>query len=194
MKAHSLLTLPILVLLASCASEKSESRPSSAPRNLSTRLSESNGYKQDSNGNWVPQNDRRSEFESKGQSHFAQKSFNKKAYQSGDYEKKSWWGNKSYDRKAFAGNTDGSRFQKSSGLESKGAREAARSLNKQDSYATADYATSSARESGAAGVNTPQRAQNQIDRRQEVFEQPEIVDWKEQRTLSLGQSKGILGR
>ncbi len=193
-KPQPLFSLLASFLLASCASEKSEPRPSSAPRNLSTRLSESNGYKQDANGNWVPQNDRRSQFEGKGDSNFAGKSFNKKAYQAGDFEKKSWWGSKAYDRKAFAGNTDGSRFEKSSGLGAKGAREAGRAVSAPDSYSTASYATSKARETSTGGIRTPNDAQNQVDRRQGVFDQPEMIDWKEQRSLSLGQSKGILGR
>ena len=147
----------------------------------------------DANGNWVPRNNRRSEFENKGQDpNFAGKDFQKKDYKAGDYAKKSFWGNKEYDHKAYAGNTDGSKFQKSSKLQDKGAREAGTSAAIPDSYKTDTYGTNAAREAGSSPLAKPGNAE--IDNRQKVYQQPEIIDWQEQRKLSLDQSRGILGR
>lgn len=155
-------------------------------------MNENNGYKQDAEGTWKPQNDRRSEFESKGESRFAGKNFEKKNYRAGDYAKKSWWGNKEYDRKNYSGNTDGARFQKSSALQGQNAREAGSNAKIPDAYQTDRYETPAARESGTGPVAKSSNAT--VDKRRKVFQQPEIMDWREQRSLSVDQSKGILGR
>ena len=185
--------LLLALILASCASgpEKSTAAAAPARKSLSERLNQSNGYKQDANGNWKPQNDRRSEFESKGKSNFAGKDFNKQEYKAGDYAKKSWWGNKQYAPKSYSGNTDGSRFEKSSDQQGKGAREMNTTAKIPDNYQTDSYTTSAAREAGTAPLKKGSNAA--IDKRQKVFQQPEIIDWREQRSLSVDQSKGILG-
>jgi hypothetical protein len=186
------LLLPLL-LLASCASDSGPDK-SSAParKGLSERMNESNGYKQDSEGNWTPQSDRRSPYESQGETHDAKKDFKKQAYKTGDYTKKSWWGNKDYGRQTYEGNTDGSRFQKSSALQGKGAREGGTNADIPDNYQTNAYATGAAREAGGKQIKKGSNAE--IENRRRGYEQPEIIDWREQRTLSMDQSKGILGR
>lgn len=191
---HRLALLTLLVLSGSCAPEEPSSSSVPARKSMSERMSENNGYQQDNKGNWVPRDDRRSQFESKGESNFAKKNFSKKNYQTGEFAKKSWWGGKSYERKAYAGKTDGSHFSKSSAMQGKGAREASSQLAEPGSYDTQSYATSSARESGNSQVTSPTTAQDRVNRRDEVFQQPEIIDWREQRGLSLDQSKGLLGR
>ena len=188
---YSIALLPLL--LVSCAKDTSQ-KTAAAPshRSLNQRMTESNGYKQDAKGNWVPQNDRRSEFESKGESNYAKKDFKKQAYKTGDYAKKSWLGNKDYAPKAYAGNTDGSRFKTPSALQGKGAREAGADAKLPDPYQTADYATGTAREAGTSPIK--KSGNDLIENRQKTFQQPEIIDWREQRSLSMDQSKGILGR
>lgn len=190
-----LLLLPLL-LLVSCASDSSpdKSAAAAAParKTLSERMNENNGYKQDSEGNWKPQSDRRSPYESQGEAHDAKKNFTKQAYKTGDYTKKSWWGNKDYGRKTYGGNTDGSRFQKSSALQGKGASEANTNADIPDHYQTGSYATSNAREAGGKQIH--KGTNTEIDNRRHGYEQPEITDWREQRSLSVDQSKGMLGR
>ena len=68
----------LVALPVSCASHPDPGPPATR-KSLSQRLEEKNGYKQDPKGNWVPQNDKRSSFESKGTSPYFQ----------GDYQKKS---------------------------------------------------------------------------------------------------------
>mgnify|MGYP000110727435 CR=1 FL=1 len=53
------------------------------------------------------------------------------------------------------------------------------------------YATGDAREAGKNSIAKP--SNDGIENRREVYEAPEIMDWKEQRKLSMDQSKGILG-
>jgi hypothetical protein len=194
------LVMPLLLVGAcgtdgdagSSTASVSSNSSSAGHKSLSQRLSEKNGYKQDANGNWVPQSDKRSSFESKGEAAYFQKNFKKQEYKTGDYSKKSWWGNKAYDRQSYAGDTDGSRFQKSSGMQGKGARESGNSVNLPDSYQTGGFATGSARETSNPQLARP--SNDGIENRRKVFQQPEVIDWREQRSMSVDESKGILGR
>ncbi|RYD47440.1 MAG: hypothetical protein EOP85_05455, partial [Verrucomicrobiaceae bacterium] len=148
-----LLSLPLL--FASCGADSNNKSTASAPEprgTLSQRMNEKNGYQKDANGNWVPIRDRRSSFESQGASNYGTKDYKKQEYKAGDYAKKSWWGNKEYDRKQYGGDTDGSRFQKASDLGGKGARETETAFKTPDNYETGGYATSAARESGSKPI------------------------------------------
>ena len=184
--------LPVM-LVVSCATDSKNKQSSEAEfKPLSQRLEESNGYVQDSSGNWVPRGDKRSSFESQGASPYFKGEYNKKNYQTDQYSKKSWWGNKEYGRKSYAGDTDGSRFQKASQMQGRGARESGGSADLPDAYQTGNYATSDARETSVRKVTKTTDAET--DNRRSIYSQPEIIDWREQRALTLEQSKGILGR
>lgn len=188
-------SIPLLITLlgASCASDSGKSTPEPEPQKpLSQRLNESNGYKQDANGNWVPRNDKRSSFESQGESPYFKGEYGGKTYKAGEYAKKSWWGNKDYGSQSYAGDTDGSRFQKKSRLDGQNARETGSNAKINGPYRTGTYATSAAREAGKTNLSKPSDAAT--DSRRRVYEQPEIIDWKQQRSITLDQSKGILGR
>jgi hypothetical protein len=171
----------------------SESEPPAEPRkSLVQRLDENNGYKQDAEGNWTAKSDKRSEFESKGDAPYFQGETEKKTFKTTEYTKKSWWGNKEYKARQYAGNTDGRRFQTTSRLDGKGAPEAGKSAGMDNSYQTGDYATGNAREAGTKGIAKP--SDSVTDKRRQVYPAPEIIDWQEQRSLSIGQSKSLLGR
>lgn len=180
------------LLLASCAKDAKPAAEAPAHKPLSQRMNETNGYQVDANGNWVPRSDRRSSFESQGESPYFKGDYRKKDYQAGEYAKKSWWGNKDYGRQSYQGETDGSRFQQSSRLDGQSAREGGRAARTPDPYQTGTYATGSARESEAGGIARPSDAETDVRRR--VYQQPDIIDWREQRALSVQQSRGILGR
>lgn len=196
MKTHHFAVLIPVLLLVSCASDSAAKKkePTSTPprKSLSERMNEKNGYRQDADGNWVANNERRSEYEGKGSTYDAKKTFEKRDYKTGDFAKKSWWGNKEYDRQSYTGNTDGSRFQKPSALQGEKAPEAGDTAKIPGPYQTDTYATGTAREAGNKAITKP--SNDIVNSRQKVFQQPEIIDWREQRNLSLDQSKGILGR
>ena len=190
---------PLSLLFASCASDKkTTASPQSnggTERSVDEWVQETskdNGFKKDANGNLVPKADKRSSFESKGEANYAKKDFKKQEYKTGDYAKKSWWGSKDYAPKAYAGNTDGSRFKTSSTLQGQGAREAGTDAKLPDRYQTGNYATGTAREAGTSPIK--KSGNDLTENRQKTFQQPEIIDWREQRSLSRDQSKGILGR
>jgi hypothetical protein len=187
-------SLLLALLAASCASDNKKSSPAPEPaKPLSQRLSESNGYKQDASGNWVPRNDKRSSFESQGESQNFKGEYKGKTYKAGEYAKKSWWGNKDYGSQSYAGETDGSRFQKTSRFDGQGARETTGDAAKiSGPYQTGNYATSAATESNSGSIAKPSDAATES--RRKVYAQPEIIDWQQQRSITLDQSKGILGR
>jgi hypothetical protein len=197
MKRNRLSALVSCLMLGSCAKDAPSKESTASPtpaahRTLSERLSESNGYKQDATGNWKPQNDRRSSFETKDKSQFASKSYQKSAYKTGDYAKTSWGGSKSYDRKSYTGNTDGSRFKETSKFQHQDAQETTTEADLSKPFQTSEYATQAADEMGKNSVKT---SSNSIaDKRRKVFIQPRVIDWNEQRRLSLEQSKSLLGR
>jgi hypothetical protein len=182
--------LPLL-LVASCANNSEKTASAPGRKSLSQRLDQDHGYKQDADGNWKAQSDKRSSFENQGEASQFRKNFNKKEYKKGEYAKKSWWGNKEYDRQSYGGNTDGSRFQKTASQQGKNAREAQTGYET-GNYDTDAYATNAAREAGAAQIGKPNNSE--IENRRKVFAQPDIIDYRERRALTVEQSKGILGR
>ncbi len=116
------------------------------------------------------------------------KEFDKKPF-----EKKSFWGDREYAKKVYGGDTDGSRFAKNSRFGGQGAREAgttARDAGK--SYATNDFKTATAREAGRKEIERNPKAE--ADARRKVFPDQEIIDWRDQRALTLEQTRRMLGR
>jgi hypothetical protein len=155
--------------------------------------SKDNGYKQDANGNWVPKSDKRSSFESQGQSAYFKGEYAKKEFNGGkEYAKKSWWGDTQYQSKQYQGDTDGSRFQTSSKFQGTQARDARKAADIPDNYQTGSYATGSARES--SGKRIEHSSDAETDFRRKVYTAPSVVDWREQRAMDVNQTKGILGR
>lgn len=183
-------------LAVSCAKDGGVgSSANGGSKPLSQRLNESNGFAVDSEGNWVPRNDRRSSFESQGESPYFQggNSNQGKEYRTGDYARKSWWGSKDYGRSSYQGDTDASRFRETSHLQGQSAGEAGTAARGGDeSYRTGGYRTGGARESSAHRLDKASDAETDVRRR--VYQPPEIIEWSEQRKLSLEQSRGILGR
>lgn len=204
-KLHLTLILPIL-LFASCASDSNKKKNTTSASTATSQgatersvaewvseKSKDNGFKKDANGGWIPKSDKRSSYDYVGQDpNFSNKKFKKEAYQPGDFSKKSFWGNKEYDRKAYAGNTDGNQLRKSSTLGEKGARESSTTAKIPDNYNTNAYATNSARE--AANAPVKKGSNDQIENKRDDFERPDIIDYREQRQMSKAQTKTILGR
>lgn len=182
----------MMVILTACTNDPKADENTSAFKPFSQRLNEKNGYTQDSEGNWKTQGDKRSSFEKQGASPYFQGEYKKNTYKTGEYAKKSWWGNKDYGRKTYEGDTDGSRFMTTSSLGGQNARESSTAAKLPGNYPTEKFATNSAREAGLEKISKPSDAETDI--RREVYQQPDVIDWREQRTLSLDQSKGLLGR
>jgi hypothetical protein len=183
----------IAVALASCAGgpERDRARPTEQ-KSFSQRLNESNGFKQDQSGNWVPRSDKRSSFENVGTSPYFKGNEKKKEFKAGEYQKKSWWGSRSFDMQAYQGNTDGSRFQKTASQQGATAMENRNAAGLTGDYATGSYATGAARETRAGAVSRV--ADAETDARRRVYQAPEVIHWREQRPITREQTKSLLGR
>ena len=184
----------LLLFLAACANKTEDAADgaSSAPTPLSQRLSESGGFKQDAQGNWVPKSNKRSSFEMERENSFFKGHLEKKVYKTGDYEKKSWWGKSNYDVGQYQGNTDGSRFKTQARKNDKIFAYADKKADKGDPYKTNTLEYQSARESNAATIDKPVNEYTESRKRRYV--QPSVMDWEERRKLSLEESRSILGR
>lgn len=184
---------PLLLCLLSCgAAKKDPARPAEKPKTFSERLNESNGFKQDEKGNWVPRNDKRSAFEMAGESPYFKGEYAKKEYRTEDYSKTPWWGKKDYAKPEWQGNTDASRFQKSAREQGGSALEAGTSSRMTGAYQTNEYATGAAREASQRGITRAVDAETQ--ERRETYQAPEVINWREQRSMSREQTRSLLGR
>lgn len=163
-----------------------------APKPLSQRIQEKQGYQVDAQGNWKPVNNRRSGFESQGRSAESNRQVEKKAYQTRSYEKTSWWGERNFQTQAYPLRQDADRFQQPFSRAGQSAREAGRDAGLNRVHPTNPYATRAAREAGTARLARP--ADAETEQRRHGVDPPEIIDWREQRQMDIQQSKSILGR
>jgi hypothetical protein len=194
--SHLLITSAFAFLaLVSCAGDAGSadrSRPQSGAKPLSQRLNEGGGYTRDSEGNWVPRQNKRSAYEGKDAGSSLRKTQPRQTFATDAYESKSWWGRKDYGKRAFDGNTDGSKFRQSSRHQGLGARESGTAAQIPNAYQTDRYATGSATEASKNQLERPSDAVT--DERRRVFDAPDVVDWREQRPLTIQETRGILGR
>ena len=187
------LVVAFCAFAGSCADNSDSSKPAlAAHKGLQERLSEGGGYKQDANGQWVPKSDKRSSFESQGESPYFKGKVKTEGYKTGDFAKKSWWGGKDYETNEYGGNTDGSRFRSKARQEGMLARDNGKGARESGVFKTNTLDGKTARETGASAIDRPQDAETES--RRGVFQAPSVIGWKEQRSMSMEQSKGILGR
>jgi hypothetical protein len=203
MKAPAAIAFLPLILTVSCSTGSGDDPARPVPRSQQgarimsdqewlTEKTRDNGLVQDNDGNWVPRSNKRSQLENQGSSPYFQGQYARKTYKPGDYKKTSFWGRKDYGRQSYGGDTDGGRFQTASRHDGQSAREASNAADIPGTYQTGDYGTAAAREAGVSGLTKPANAET--ENRREVYQAPEIIDWRQQRQLSLEQSRGILGR
>jgi hypothetical protein len=185
------------LLVVSCAGGKSgSSTPERA--SLSQRLSAGSpfSYSQDENGTWVPpQAEKRSSFESRDRDNAMFKGgVEGKAY-SGvkELDRRSWWGGKEVAKDGYAGDTDANGLIKESSWQGQGNRAGGEVAAEAGSgFATGGYATKAARE--ASSKRLGRLVDVETAERRAVFKEPEVTDWQEQRRMSVGETKRLLGR
>ena len=188
----SFFSLLIAVLVSgACSSQRSEttSQVRKDPWGKPERFS----VGKDKDGNPVMKSDLRSGFEGK-QSHMASsRDFSGKDYQKKSYARKRWGGNTTYERKKYGGNTDASRYKMEPWFVQKQAGEAATRANADGkAYTVNPYGKSTAREQGATRLEHDSDAETDLRRR--VYKQPDIIDWEEQKDLSVQDTNRLLGR
>ncbi|HEX5789997.1 MAG TPA: hypothetical protein VFY13_02540 [Luteolibacter sp.] len=190
MKTHltRLSAAALLVLAASCAPEpKFAEEPG-----LSQRIDMDYGYMVDDKGNWRPKVDKRSSFERQGDSQFTHKTLSTPTLEKKSAITKSWDGSKTLDLPEFA-KKDASVYGSGNSHENgKGSRYTGMASNVTGDIKHRQFGTKSARETDVADVEKKVDAATQ--NRREGFVQPEIIDYRQQRDLSVKDSKDMLGR
>lgn len=180
------------LLLASCASSpKKDANQHLATESLTGRLSQNHGYKVDEQGNWVPRNNKRSQYEGRGGSAYFNGDLHKKAFQAQTLGKGSWVGEQRVKKPEHHLNATESAVGVISPFNSRQAN-LEHSLQTPAKIAGNHLSTDVARETGAGAITRPSDAETDFRRR--VFQQPDVVDYKQQRELSIEQSKRLLGR
>jgi hypothetical protein len=189
------LALAVCALGSSCAQRNVDSsRPATegGHKGLQERLSDGGGVKQDASGQWVPKSDRRSSYDSQRDSAYFKGKVEKEQYKTGEYAKKSWWGNKGFETSGYQGDTDGSRFRTKAIQDGMTARDGGKEAREGGSYKTNTLEQETARESGVSPVDRPVDAA--VESQRGLYKAPSIIDWREQRSMSMEQSRGLLGR
>ncbi len=186
------------LIACSCADANKDqgnaAREAAKPRTMEQRFNskEKIGYFKDSEGNWKANSNKRSSFESKGESSLAKREYNAKQYNAGEVQKKSWWGNRDYDKKVYQGNTDANRFLTKSAYGDQSANEGTQiSRNAGRRYETESIARKSASEESGSRLQHSSDAETDIRRR--VFSEPSVIDWKAQRSMDVNQTRSLLG-
>lgn len=180
------------ILLSSCAG--SGSKPGSdhtAAEGLSSRLNRSYGYQVDQQGNWVPKTDKRSQYEGRGGSAYFNGEVGKKSFQTNQLNKGSWMGGKEFERPVHRLNQAGSPMGGTNRFSQQQAN-LNRNLQTPERIEGNHLQTATANETSAGEIDRPSDAET--DARRRVFIQPDIIDYRQQRELSIQQSKDLLGR
>lgn len=181
-------------LIGCAATEEDPSKPAVAGRkSMTERFNEGGGYKRNEDGSWVPKSDKRSSYDSQRDSPYFKGKVEKETYKTGDYAKKSWWGSdQDFGKKSYEGNTDGSRFQTAARQDGQMSRLDGKQAKVAGPFETNTLDRKSARESSAAAI--PRPADAAVESERGKYKAPSVIDWREQRQMSVDQSRGILGR
>jgi len=181
----------ITVVLGACGTERTVTKTQvrKDPWGREERFS----VGKDKDGNPVMKSDRRSSFEGKRNNMVSNRDFNAKDYTKKSYRKKRWGGNTVFRRKKYQGNTDASQYKREPWFVRKQAHaqsQRARADGKR--YAVNPFRTSRAREQDGRRIAHTADAETGFRRR--VFKQPSVINWKEQRGLSVKDTNRMLGR
>lgn len=181
------------VCVIGCATEEVDQATPTVKKekNIGDFMAQDGGYKQDADGNWVANSDKRSSYDSRRDSSFRGK-LKKETYKTGEYAKKSWWGGKEFKSNEYKGNTDGSRFLKNARQDGQVARGSGQGAREGGAYETNTLDNRSAREASTGSVDRGSSAY--VESARNSYVAPSIIDWKAQRNISRDQSRSILGR
>jgi len=198
MKPFSSITQSVLTagLLASCGAgggDGGTANSSTTLAPLSQRLNQEQGYVRDSEGNWLPRSDRRSQYEQRTASGVNQrKDFNTRRFGANQYQTAEWTRRQSAPPQAYTGETDGSGFQITAAAQDQTARQSGSRARIPDQYQTDNFGAGDSRENNARRHDRP--SDDQTENRRDKFTPPEIIDWRQQRDMSVDQSRSMLSR
>lgn len=160
---------------------------------ISQRLNQEQGYVRDADGNWIPRNNRRSQYDSIVATGAGQRNNSgNRRFKANEYQAAEWTRAQSAPPQGYTGNTDGSAFQTTAAAQGQKARQSGSRARTPGNYKTGAYATGRSRENDVRPLDRPQ---NDRTENQRGFQDPlEIIDWRQQRDLSVDQSRSMLSR
>ena len=179
-------------MLMSCAKERTVTK-SQVVKGLFGRDAEFSPGTDDS-GNPQMQSDKRSSFENTGANSMASgNNYSGKEYTKKSYRKERWGGDSDYKTKLFNGSKTASNYDKEPWFVKNQSSDYNQRANEgKKSFFTKLFGTSSAREQNGESLDRPSDAETDV--RNRVFKQPEVIGWKDQQTLSISDTKSMLGR
>lgn len=194
--SKSILVAVAVVFLAACANDAQQTTSAGGAAEFvpfSQRLNQEQGYKQDAEGNWVPRSDRRSTYDERKEARVKRRNFqNNQRYQTHSYQTAEWTRNRSEKPKPYAGPTDGSEFQISAAADGQVARQSGVDSGLARGYDTRNYRTGNARED--QGRRMPKKPDTQTEKRRDNLPPVDVIDWREQRKMTIEQSRSLLSR
>lgn len=147
----------------------------------------------DEAGNPQMKSDLRSSFEGRSSNMITSEDFSGKDYTTRSYAKRRWQGNTAFERREYQGNIDANKYKMEPWFVRKQASAEGETANFNDqSFATGSYDKTTANEHNANRISRPSDAETNVRRR--VFQQPDIIDWKEQQGLGVKDTNRMLGR
>jgi len=194
--ARWVLWVAVSGILAGCSGESTHKvtttrRTSTDP--LIDRFAGNYQYAKGSDGSTKIVSDRRSQYEGRRMDEFG-KSIAHKQYATREQKKRSWWGKKNYEPKAWLGAKRSPDAGRKSWFASKHAKEggemAAASGKRYNK--TGAYETGAAYEAGTRRLGHPQDAR--VENLRATSPKPKIIGWEEQRRMSMEQTRSLLGR
>jgi hypothetical protein len=182
--------------LTQCASQESKSMnaaEASKPRSMNERFNGrgKQGYYQDSEGNWKVQNDKRSSFEQVGRSTLDDRSLRREAYPTEQFEKRSWWGKNNYQKPTYQPESSALARKTTAAAAGQKALEQNQLAKLPDERERQRFATESADSDDQARFRD---ANDKATERDAQDLHPDIMDWKEQRSLQLQDTKSWLNK
>ncbi|MGB1874526.1 MAG: hypothetical protein ACPHNY_06020 [Akkermansiaceae bacterium] len=188
---NGLLCMALALLLVSCASKRTVSK--SQVRLDAWGNPERFSLGKDESGNPVMKSDLRSSFEGKTSGLTHGRDFNGTDYSTKSYAKKRWAGASQFQAKQYAGNTDANQYKMEPWFVRKQvSAEGQRAAADGQRYAASQYDTSAAREQASERIEVASDAET--DARRQRYQQPDIIDWKEQKGLGVKDTNQLLGR
>jgi hypothetical protein len=182
--------------LTQCASPESESMSAAEaakPRSMNERFNGrgKEGYYQDSEGNWKVQNDKRSSFENVGRSSLDDKSLRREAYPTEQFEKRSWWGKNNYQKPSYQPESSALARKTTAAVAGQKAREQHQLATLPDDMERQRFATDSTDSDDRARFRD---AGHEATETSAEDLHPDIMDWKEQRSLQIQDTKSLLNK
>ena len=180
-----------VLLLGACASEQKVTQ--SQVKKDAWGKDEQYSIGKDEDGNPVMKSDKRSSFENKSSNIASNRDFSGKDYTKKSYRKKRWGGGRSVDRKSFSGNADANRYRSEPLFVQKQAAPIGKQANvSKKKFSINPFRSKRATEQRGRSITTTQDAK--ISNRRQTYKQPDITDWKDQDSLSIGDTNRMLGR